>query len=127
MDSSTITAGTSLVSGIQDISAFLPHLGTDQCEKHVGEAPKGGYLYAAASPLSLFGCLGIVKASATILCASFSLKLAQMFADAGFNLEGSTAAMTGASSEKEKDSNQKDVQYIAGQKLLELIQEQHIN
>ncbi|KAJ7080466.1 hypothetical protein C8R44DRAFT_536701, partial [Mycena epipterygia] len=93
MDGSTVTAGTSLVSGIQDISAFLPIIGTEQCEKHVGEALNGGFLYAAATPLSLFGCLGIVKASAAILCASVSPRLAQMLADAGFKLEGSIAAM----------------------------------
>lgn len=67
-----ITAGSSLISGVQNISAFLPILGTEQCEKHVGEALKGGYLYAAASRLSIFGCLGIVKACAAIFVASVS-------------------------------------------------------
>ncbi|KAJ7914654.1 hypothetical protein B0H13DRAFT_2325104 [Mycena leptocephala] len=59
-----INDGASLVSGIQDISAFLPIIGTEQC--HVGEALEGGYLYAAAAPLSMFGSLGIVKASALL-------------------------------------------------------------
>ncbi|KAJ7430824.1 hypothetical protein FB451DRAFT_984863, partial [Mycena latifolia] len=81
--------GTSLVSGIQDISAFLPIIGTDQCEKHVGEALDGGFLYAAATPLSMFGSLGIVKASTSILVASISPRFAQMLADSGFQLEGS--------------------------------------
>ncbi|KAJ7717377.1 hypothetical protein DFH07DRAFT_701228, partial [Mycena maculata] len=80
--------GTSLVSGIQDISAFLPILGTEKCERHVGEALDVGFLYAAATPLSMFGCLGIVKAGAAILCASVSPRVAQMSVDAGFNLEG---------------------------------------
>ncbi|KAJ7020496.1 hypothetical protein C8F04DRAFT_914736, partial [Mycena alexandri] len=85
--------GASLVSGIQDISAFLPIIGTDQCERHVGEALDGGYLYAAAAPLSMFGSLGIVKASTAILVASFSPGSAQMLVNAGFKLEGSVAAM----------------------------------
>ncbi|KAJ7842656.1 hypothetical protein B0H14DRAFT_2359507 [Mycena olivaceomarginata] len=65
-----INDGASLVSGIQDISAFLPIIGTDQCERHVGEALEGGYLYAAAAPLSMFGSLGIVKGCTAILVAS---------------------------------------------------------
>ncbi|KAJ7046252.1 hypothetical protein C8F04DRAFT_1024662, partial [Mycena alexandri] len=85
--------GASLVSGIQDISAFLPIIGTDQCERHVGEALEGGYLYAAAAPLSMFGSLGIVKASTAILVASLSPGSAQMLVNAGFKLEGSVAAM----------------------------------
>ncbi|KAJ7473403.1 hypothetical protein FB451DRAFT_986595, partial [Mycena latifolia] len=87
------SAGTSLVSGIQDISAFLPIIGTDQCEKHVGEALDGGFLYAAATPLSMFGSLGIVKASTAILVASISPRFAQMLADSGFKLEGSVAGI----------------------------------
>ncbi|KAJ7466986.1 hypothetical protein FB451DRAFT_403061 [Mycena latifolia] len=145
MDSTTSNAGTSLVSGIQDISAFLPILGTEQCERHVGEALDGGFLYAAATPLSLFGCLGIVKGSAGILCASVSPRLAQMFADAGFNFEGSIAAMIGRTprpratlearkelTHKENDpakpGAKKEVQkFIAGQRFLQLLQEQHID
>ncbi|KAJ7046238.1 hypothetical protein C8F04DRAFT_342362 [Mycena alexandri] len=91
---------TSLVSGIQDISAFLPIIGTDQCERHVGEALEGGYLYAAAAPLSMFGSLGIVKASTAILVASFSPGSAQMLVNAGFKLEGSVAAMLGTAPSK---------------------------
>ncbi|KAJ6462696.1 hypothetical protein DFH09DRAFT_575127 [Mycena vulgaris] len=89
------TAGTSLVSGIQDISAFRPIIGTDQCERYIGEALKRRFLYAAATPLSLFSYLGIVKASTAILCASVSPRLAQMLSNAGFRLEGSIAAMIG--------------------------------
>ena len=45
--------GTTLTGGVQDIAALLPLLGTDQCEKHVGSALEGGYLYAAATPLAV--------------------------------------------------------------------------
>ncbi|KAJ7481851.1 hypothetical protein FB451DRAFT_982435, partial [Mycena latifolia] len=87
------SAGTSLVSGIQDISAFLSIIGTDQCERHVGEALEGGFLYAAATPISMFGSLGIAEAAAAILGASISSQFARMLADSGFKLEGSVAAM----------------------------------
>ncbi|KAJ7473399.1 hypothetical protein FB451DRAFT_1133926 [Mycena latifolia] len=114
------SAGTSLVSGIQDISAFLPIIGTDQCEKHVGEALDGGFLYAAATPLSMFGSLGIVKASTAILVASISPRFAQMLADSGFKLEGSVAAMIGKREARKH-------QYMVGQKFQELLEEQHID
>ncbi|KAJ7432860.1 hypothetical protein FB451DRAFT_1476896 [Mycena latifolia] len=137
------SAGTSLVSGIQDISAFLPIIGTDQCEKHVGEALDGGFLYAAATPLSMFGSLGIVKASTSILVASISPRFAQMLADSGFQLEGSVAAMIGAplskrdaskhraartqNSEPERDENEHISPSIASQKFQDLLEEQHID
>ncbi|KAJ7853257.1 hypothetical protein B0H13DRAFT_1642894, partial [Mycena leptocephala] len=87
------TIGNSLVSGIQDISALLPIIGTEQCEKHVGEALAQGFFYAAATPLSLFGSLGTVKAGATVFCASWSPWLAKMLRNSGFSPEGSIAAM----------------------------------
>ncbi|KAJ7239689.1 hypothetical protein C8J57DRAFT_1372419 [Mycena rebaudengoi] len=140
--------GASLVSGIQDISAFLPIIGTEQCEKHVGEALAGGFLYAAATPLSIFGCLGIVKASAAILVVSISSRFAQMLADAGFKLPGSVAAIVGTIPHANMHSNvsnginatanedrasvkgngtQRIPTYIAAQKLHQLLEEKHIN
>ncbi|KAJ7167545.1 hypothetical protein C8R46DRAFT_898823, partial [Mycena filopes] len=113
-----------------DISAFLPILGTDQCERHVGEALSRGFLYAAATPLSLFGCLGIVKAGAAILFSSISPQIAQMFVDAGFKLEGSIAAMIGRTAQRASTTlvaEQNRIQYLAGQRLLELLEEQHID
>ncbi|KAF7326550.1 hypothetical protein MVEN_02608200 [Mycena venus] len=49
-------------SGIQDVSALLPLLGTEQCEEHVSSALDRGFFYAAGAPISIFGSLGIVKA-----------------------------------------------------------------
>ncbi|KAJ7227761.1 hypothetical protein C8J57DRAFT_1388503 [Mycena rebaudengoi] len=140
--------GASLVSGIQDISAFLPIIGTEQCEKHVGEALAGGFLYAAATPLSIFGCLGIVKASAAILVASISPRFAQMLADAGFKLPRSVTAIVGTIPHANMHSNvsnginatanedsasvkgngtQRIPTYIAAQRLHQLLKEKHIN
>ncbi|KAF7367952.1 hypothetical protein MSAN_00860400 [Mycena sanguinolenta] len=69
-----MTTPTSIVgvttSGIQDVSAFLPLLGTDQCEEHVSSALERGFFYAAGAPISIFGSLGIVKAGLTTLWIS---------------------------------------------------------
>ncbi|KAJ7770625.1 hypothetical protein B0H16DRAFT_1365093, partial [Mycena metata] len=62
-------------SGIQDISALLPLLGTDQCEKHISGALDRGLSYVAATPLSIFGSLGIVKAGFTTLWASVDISI----------------------------------------------------
>jgi hypothetical protein len=136
------TPGASLVSGIQDMSAFLPLIGTQQCERHVGEALDGGFLYAAATPLSLFGSLGIVKAGAAILCASISPRAAKMLADAGFNLQGSIAVMIGEApratsrgsefkfmdtKDGSEDHGQTGTQYLASHRFLQLLEEQHID
>ncbi|KAJ7573311.1 hypothetical protein C8J56DRAFT_517307 [Mycena floridula] len=127
------SVGTTLVSGIQDISAFLPIIGTEQCERHVGSALDGGFLYAAATPLSMFGSLGIIKASIAVLFASFHSKLAQMLSDAGFKLEGSAAAMIGkvprGEKEKRKDKEEEKEErtpYVAARQFLKLLKEQHI-
>ncbi|KDR77988.1 hypothetical protein GALMADRAFT_18530, partial [Galerina marginata CBS 339.88] len=57
--------GEVTTSGIQDVSAFLPLLGTEQCEEHVSSALERGFFYAAGSPISIFGSLGIIKAGLT--------------------------------------------------------------
>jgi hypothetical protein len=61
-DQSTPGLGPVVVNGIQDVSAFLPILGTDQCEKHSTKGLERGYFYVAATPMSIFGSLGILKA-----------------------------------------------------------------
>lgn len=62
--------GSTITGGIQDVSALLPLLGTEQCEDHVGSALVNGFLYASAAPLSIFGSLGIVRAGFKALAAS---------------------------------------------------------
>lgn len=52
--------------GIQDVSPFLPLLGTEHCEKLVTSALQNGLLYAAATPMTMFGSLGILKAGITL-------------------------------------------------------------
>lgn len=69
------SVGSTIARGIQDVSAFLPLIGTEQCEKQTGSALTRGYLYAAAAPLSIFGSLGIVKAGISILICSISISI----------------------------------------------------
>jgi hypothetical protein len=123
--------GKVFVSGIQDISVFLPIVGSEQCESHVGDALEGGYLYAAATPLSMFGSLGIVKGSVAVLCASVHPRLAQMYADAGFNLVGSAAAMiakipTGKAEKVEMHDGKAEIPYVARGHMLDLLKKHHI-
>jgi hypothetical protein len=70
---STSLFGGALTNGIQDISALLPLLGTEQCEIHVGSALSGGFFYASATSLSLFGILGIAKAGIKTLIVSINV------------------------------------------------------
>src|SRR6201986_4758531 len=71
-DTSSSFGGT-LTAGIQDISALLPLLGTEQCEDHVSSALTKGYLYASATPMSIFGSLGMAKAGFKTLVASINI------------------------------------------------------
>ncbi|KAF8801474.1 hypothetical protein BYT27DRAFT_7226818 [Phlegmacium glaucopus] len=85
--------GAALTSGIQDIAALLPLLGTEQCEDHVGSALTNGYLYAAATPLSIFGSLGAARAGFKALLSAISIPWlrfdgAKVLADAGFKPQG---------------------------------------
>ncbi|RXW25380.1 hypothetical protein EST38_g462 [Candolleomyces aberdarensis] len=57
-------------SGIQDVAALLPLLGTGQCERLVTSALQRGLLHAAATPMSIFGSLGIAKAGFVVLWGS---------------------------------------------------------
>ena len=66
---------TTLTSGIQTIAALLPLLGTDQCEERVSAALTNGFLYAAATPMSLFGSLGLAQAGFKTLLAAISFSI----------------------------------------------------
>ncbi|KJA18116.1 hypothetical protein HYPSUDRAFT_205614 [Hypholoma sublateritium FD-334 SS-4] len=97
MDSSSSFSGI-ITGGIQDISALLPLLGTEQCEKHVGSALDRGFLYSSVTPISIFGSIGIVRAAFNILIASIDIRRyrflgAQKLSDGGFNASGVVAPM----------------------------------
>ncbi len=87
-----------VTGGIQDISALLPLLGTEQCEKHIGSALDRGFLYSSVTPISIFGSLGIVRAAFNILIASLRIPQFQFLGatklhDGGFAPNGTVAPM----------------------------------
>ena len=83
--------GSTLTGGIQDIAAFLPLLGTEQCSIHVSSALTRGYLYAASAPMSIFGSLGVVSAGFRTLVACFAfgdIEGAKILGNMGFEPQG---------------------------------------
>ena len=136
MSSPSQSIGRTLTGGIQDIAALLPLLGTDQCEKHVRSALDGGFLYAAAAPLSLFGSLGIVKAGISILISSISIPKisisyhkrsmnfsqdrwlgARTLNNAGFEPVGTVAPLI----------TMDGTRYMAERRLIQILEEKHID
>jgi hypothetical protein len=122
---STTVAGT-LTGGIQDIAALLPLLGTEQCEDHVSSALTKGYLYAAASPMSLFGSLGVARAGLKTFLASFSIPAwkivgARTLANMGFKPQGMNLSLIMI------NPNDKDGRYLIETRLDKLVEELHID
>ncbi|KAK1233781.1 hypothetical protein PQX77_003044 [Marasmius sp. AFHP31] len=113
--------GDTLSGGIQEVSALLPLLGTEQCERHVGTALEKGYLFAAAAPLSIFGSLGIVKTAFATLLGTTTKPFygGWWLSDAGFGTTGSVSSMVTLV----KDTKQ----YGAEVRLQRLLKEQHID
>ncbi|KAJ8092996.1 hypothetical protein PM082_011316 [Marasmius tenuissimus] len=113
--------GDTLSGGIQEVSALLPLLGTEQCERHVGTALDKGWLFAAATPLSIFGSLGIVKTAFATLLATTTKPFhgGWWLSDAGFGTTGSVSSMVTLV----KDTKQ----YGAEVRLQRLLKEQHID
>ncbi|KAG7086757.1 hypothetical protein E1B28_002689 [Marasmius oreades] len=113
--------GETISNGIQDVAALLPLLGTEQCERHVGTALEKGYLYAAATPLSIFGSLGIVRTAFSTLLATTTRPFygGSWLNDAGFGTSGSVSSMVTLV----KDTQQ----YGAEVQLQRLMREQHID
>ena len=124
MDSGTSFGGT-LTGGIQDISALLPLLGTEQCEDHVSSALTNGYLYAAATPVSIFGSLGMARAGFKTLVASTSIRRwkfmwAQKLANAGFKPQGVNLSLI-------MSNPNNDANHIVETRLDSLLEELHVD
>jgi hypothetical protein len=123
--------GSSVTNGIQDISALLPLLGTEQCERHLGSALIGGYLYAAFTSLSIFGSLGAVKIAFSVLFASIAVcsgSSARKFIsaaslhDAGFRPQGDAASLIGLDNKSGLSQR-----YVAKPMLLKMLETRHID
>ena len=88
--------GSTLTGGIQDVAAILPLLGTEDCSVQVSSALTRGYLYAAATPMSIFGSLGVVSAGFKTLVSCFSwgdIEGAKILANMGFEPQGENLSL----------------------------------
>lgn len=115
--------GSTVTGGIQDVSALLPLLGTEQCEGHVGSALDDGYLYSSAASLSIFGSLGFVKAGfkACVAGACFAFRSkkivgAKKLAEAGFKPVGKAMSLIHWDGKRHK----------AESRFIELLDELHL-
>ena len=126
MTSSGGGIGSTLTGGIQDIAAFLPLLGTEQCSIHVSSALTRGYLYAASAPMSIFGSLGVVSAGFKALVACFSFgdfEGADLLVNMGFEPQGENLTLIMFEGAKGKNKGR----YIIENRIDELIEELNID
>ena len=96
MTSSGGGIGSTLTAGIQDIAAILPLLGTEQCSIQVSSALTRGYIYAAATPMSIFGSLGMVTTGFKTLVACFKfgdIEGARILGNIGFEPQGENLSL----------------------------------
>jgi hypothetical protein len=124
----TGSVGATLTGGIQDVSALLPLLGTGQCEEHASSALTKGYLYVAATPMSLFGSLGLARAGLKTFIASlnfsifgFNIHGALMLSNMGFRPLGTNLSLIML------DENNKDKHHLVETRLDELLEDLHVD
>ena len=119
-------SGSTLTGGIQDIAAILPLLGTEQCSVQVSSALTRGYLYAAATPMSIFGSLGVVSAGFKTLVACFSfgdIEGAKILGNMGFEPQGENLSLIMVEAGKGKNEGR----YIIETRIEILIKELNID
>ena len=127
MPSSGGGTGTTITDGIQGIAAILPLLGTEQCSVQVSSALTRGYLYAAATPMSIFGSLGVVIAGfkTLIACISFGdIEGARILGNMGFEPQGENLSLIMVEAGRGK---KKTGRYIIDTRMDELITELNID
>jgi hypothetical protein len=116
----------SVTGGIQDIAAILPLLGTEQCSVQLSSALTRGYLYAAATPMSIFGSLGVVIAGfkTFVACISFGgIEGAKILGSMGFEPQGENLSLIMVETGKGKNTGR----YIIETRMDELIKEFNID
>jgi hypothetical protein len=115
-----ITFGATITGGIQNVAGLLPLLGTQQCEEHIGSALTMGYLYAAATPMSIFGSLGVARAGFKALIACMSGRTwsgAKILANMGFERKDMNLSLVMV------DKNDKDGRHLAETRFDEFVKE----
>ena len=96
MSSTGAEIGSTLTSGVQQVAAILPLLGTEQCSDQVSSALTRGYFYAASAPMSIFGSLGVVVGGFKTLIACFSfggIEGAKILGNMGFEPQGENLSL----------------------------------
>ena len=129
MSSSGGGIGSTLTGGIQDIAAILPLLGTEQCADQVSSALTRGYLYAASTPMSIFGSLGVVRAGFKTLLACFSfgdIEGAKILGNMGFEPQGENLSLIMIEAGKVGEGKSTG-RYIIETRMDELIKELNID
>jgi hypothetical protein len=119
-----ITFGATITGSIQNVAGILPLLGTQQYEDHVGSALTKGHLYAAATPMSIFGSLGLARAGFKALIACMSGRTwsgATILANMGFEPKGTNLSLVMI------DKDDKDGRHLAETRLDELVKELNID
>jgi hypothetical protein len=127
---STGGIGSTLTGGIQDIAAILPLLGTEQCSIHVSSALTQGYLYAAATPMSIFGSLGLVSAGFKTLVASLSFRSvegARILGNIGFKPQGENLSLIMVEAGKASEGKDTGGRFVIETRINKLIQELNID
>ena len=105
---------------------ILPLLGTEQCSDQVSSAITRGYLYAAASPMSIFGSLWVVTAGfkTLIACLSFGhIEGAKILGNMGFEPQGENLSLIMVETGKGKSTGR----YIIQTRIDELIKELNVD
>ena len=135
-DTTTTTSGgigSTLIGGIQNLAAILPLLFTEQCSEQVTSALTRGYLYAAATPLSIFGSLGVVSAGFKTLIACLSssfgggnIEGAKIFGNMGFEPQGENLSLIMVDKGNGNEGNAAG-RYIIETRIDELIKELNID
>ena len=129
MSSNNGGIGSILTGGIQNVAAIIPLLGTEQCSDQVSSALTRGYLYAASSPMSIFGSLGVVSAGFKTLFACFSfgdIEGAKILGNMGFEPQGENLSLIMVEAGK-ACKGRNTGRYIIETRMDELIKELNID
>ena len=116
--------------GIQDIAAILPLLGTKQCPDQVSSALTRGYLYAASTPMSIFGSLGVVSVGFKRLVACFSfgdIERAKLLGNIGFEPQGENLSLIMVEAGSKAGKGKNTGRYIIETRMDNLIKELNID